>query len=141
NSGVVYVGAVGSERHQERTVIGPVVNLAARLQEQAQPGQLLVGETTHYQSRGAFEFAPLSLPIQGLPQPVQTYAVAGILPQPRKARGIEGLRAELIGRERELTQLQDALAAVASGHGQIVSLIGEAGLGKSRLVAELKQGI
>jgi class 3 adenylate cyclase/DNA-binding SARP family transcriptional activator len=138
NTGAVYVGAVGPERHQERTVIGPVVNLASRLQEQARPGQLLVGETTHYQSRRAFEFASLSLALQGFPEPVRAYAVAGALPRAEKARGIEGLRAELIGRERELALLQEALTAVESGQGRMVSLIGEAGVGKSRLVAELR---
>jgi DNA-binding SARP family transcriptional activator len=138
NTGVVYMGAVGSERHQERTVVGPVVNLAARLQEQAQPGQILAGETTSYQSRRAFHFAPVSLTIKGLPEPVRAYAVGEALPRPEKARGIEGRRAELIGRERELGQLQKALTAVENGQGQIVSLIGEAGVGKSRLVAELK---
>jgi class 3 adenylate cyclase len=56
NTGSVYVGEVGTEQHQERTVVGPVVNLASRLQEQAEPGQILVGEATHYQSRGAFQF-------------------------------------------------------------------------------------
>jgi tetratricopeptide (TPR) repeat protein len=61
------------------------------------------------------------------------------LPRPEKARGIEGLRAELIGRDQELARLQEALAEVQRGRGQMVTLIGEAGVGKSRLVAELKQ--
>jgi DNA-binding SARP family transcriptional activator/class 3 adenylate cyclase len=143
NTGLVYAGTVGSDRHQEQTVVGPVVNLAARLQEQAQPGQLLVGETTHYQSRRAFNFEPLSLAIQGLPQPVHAYVIGEALPRPEKARGIEGRRAELIGREGELARLREALAAVTQpgageAGGQMVSLIGEAGVGKSRLVAELK---
>jgi DNA-binding SARP family transcriptional activator/class 3 adenylate cyclase len=143
NTGVVTVGAVGSERHHERTVVGPVVNLASRLQEQAQPGQLVVGESTYRQSRRAFDFAPVSLTTHGLPQPVRAYVVGGALPRPEKARGIEGRRAELIGREGELARLREALAAVTQpgpgeAGGQMVSLIGEAGVGKSRLVAELK---
>jgi putative ribosome biogenesis GTPase RsgA len=64
--------------------------------------------------------------------------VTGVLPRPEKARGLEGMRAQRIGRERELAQLREALTAVESGEGQIVTLIGEAGVGKSRLVAELK---
>ena len=62
-----------------------------------------------------------------------------LLPQPTKARGIEGLRAKLVGRDEEFAKLKEALAQVLEGRGQMVTLIGEAGVGKSRLVAELKQ--
>jgi class 3 adenylate cyclase/tetratricopeptide (TPR) repeat protein len=138
NTGEVYVGEIGSERHREVTVMGPVVNLAARLQAQAEPGQILVGEATYRLTRRAFTFTPLSLTVKGLPQPVPAYTVEQALPRPEKARGIEGLKAELIGRDEELTKLKDALAELLQGHGQIVTLIGEAGVGKSRLVAEMK---
>jgi adenylate cyclase len=141
NTGEVYVGALGSERHQEMSVVGPVVNLASRLQEQAEPGQILVGEGTYRQSRGAFEFSSLSLPIRGLAHPVTAYSVDRARPHPEKPRGIEGLRAELIGRDEELSRLKTALVAVTSGRGQTVTLIGEAGVGKSRLVAELKAAV
>ena len=96
NTGQVYVGAIGSERHQETTVMGPAVGLGARLQEQAQPGQILVGDLTRQLSRRAFEFAALSLGLKGLPQPVAVYAVEQARMRPEKPRGIEGLRAELI---------------------------------------------
>jgi hypothetical protein len=146
DTGRVTVGAGSSEPHPTETAAGPVLPLASRLKEQAQPGQLLVGEAAHHQSRRAFEFTSHSFALQGSPQPVKAYVVARALPQPQKARGIEGLRAELIGRERELAQLQQLLDAVlqpATGEagGQMVSLIGEAGVGKSRLVAELRQGV
>jgi class 3 adenylate cyclase len=138
NTGEVYRGAVGTERHQEVTVVGPVVNLAARLQEQAEPGQVLVGEATYRQTRRAFAFSSRSLAIKGISQPVMAYAVDRAWPRPEKARGIEGLRAELIGREEELTKLRHVLTELLQGRGQVVSLIGEAGIGKSRLVSELK---
>src|SRR5205823_2833846 len=128
----------GSEQHQEVTVMGTVVNLAARLQKQAEPGQVLVGEATHRLTRRAFAFTPLSFSLKGVAQPVAAYAVERALPRPEKARGIEGLRAELIGRDGELAKLKEALAELLQGRGQIVTLIGEAGVGKSRLVAELK---
>src|SRR5206468_312003 len=64
--------------------------------------------------------------------------VESALSRPEKARGIEGLRAELIGRDDEFTKLQEALAELLRGRGQMVSLIGEAGVGKSRLVSELR---
>jgi adenylate cyclase len=141
NTGEVYVGTIGSERHQEVSVAGPVVSLASWLQGQAEPGQILVGKGTYRQSRCAFELSPLSLAIQGMAEPVTAYAVARALPRPEKTRGIEGLRAELIGRDEELAKLKAAAAAVIQGHGRFVSLIGEAGVGKSRLVAELRQAV
>jgi class 3 adenylate cyclase/tetratricopeptide (TPR) repeat protein len=141
NTGEVYVGRMGSERHVEQTVMGPVVNLASRLQAHAEPGQILVGEATYHQTRRAFAFTPLSIPLKGFTELVVAHAVERPLPRPEKARGIEGLRAELIGRDEELSKLKDALADVCRGHGRIVSLIGEAGVGKSRLVAELKAGV
>jgi predicted ATPase len=84
-------------------------------------------------------FTPLALEISGIKEPVAAYRVERLRRHPRKARGIEGLWAELIGRDRELARLQDALARVLQGQGQMVSLIGEAGVGKSRLVAELRE--
>src|SRR5262249_48991481 len=123
---------------EEVTVMGPAVNLASRLQGLAEPGQILVGEATYRHTRRAFAFTPLSLEVKGIAEPVTAHAVAHALPRPEKARGIEGLRAELIGRDQELASLAEALAEVRRGRGQMVSLIGEAGLGKSRLVSELK---
>src|SRR5207253_8808967 len=114
---------------------------AGRLQGQASPGQILVGEATYLQTRRAFQFAARSLAIRGLAQPVAVYAVEQALTRPEKARGIEGMQAELVGRAEELAKLQAALSEVLRGQGQTVSLIGEAGVGKSRLVAELRQGV
>jgi len=114
------------------------VGLGARLQEQAQPGQILVGEVTQRLARRAFAFTSCSLGLKGLARPTPVYRVERALMRPEKARGIDGLRAELIGRDEELAKLKAALVQVLQGRGQVVTLIGEAGLGKSRLVAELR---
>jgi DNA-binding SARP family transcriptional activator len=143
-TGAVILDTVARDGRHERTVLGPVADLAVQLQQEARPGQILVGETTRYQARRAFEFIPLSVSPDGAPQPIPSYAVSQLLPRPEKARGIEGRRADLIGRDEELAKLRQAVAAVlpprardgAGGH--LVCLQGEAGTGKSRLVAELK---
>ena len=136
-TGEAYFGPVGRGGQATHSVLGPLVNRAARLQGRAAAGQVLADRATHSRTRQAFAFQ--SLDSDGTPAPAQTYEVAGALARPAKTRGIEGLRAELIGRDAELTKLQAALASVQAGQGQMVALISEAGLGKSRLVAELKQ--
>ena len=105
NTGEVYLGAIGSARHQEFTAIGTAINLAARLREHARPGQILVGQAVYRQARRAFAFTPLTLEMKGLAEPVPAYEVLQALPHPEKVRGIEGLRASLIGRDRELSAL------------------------------------
>lgn len=139
NSGEVYLGSVGATQHQEFTAMGTAINLAARLRSQAQPGQILVGDAVYRQTRRAFELLPRPLRLKGIGEPVTAYEVVRRLPRPEKLRGIEGLRAELIGREEELAKLQAALAEVRRGEGQVVTVIGEAGVGKSRLIGELKE--
>ncbi len=122
----------------EIVAIGPVVDLAARLQHVAESGQILVSSTTHALTRRAFIFQPQAVPL-GRGEPVAAYLVHRPLPRLEKVRGLEGLQTTLIGRDDELGQLITALDAVQQGQGQIVTLSGEAGLGKSRLIAELKQ--
>jgi DNA-binding SARP family transcriptional activator/regulation of enolase protein 1 (concanavalin A-like superfamily) len=144
NTGSVFVGDIGVAPPAEAQVrspgvVGPVVHLATALQAHATAGQILVGQATYRLTRRAFAFSPLGLAIAGSARPVIAYAVADALPRPQKAYGIEGLRAELIGRDEELARLQAALAKVLAGEGQMVTLVGEAGVGKSRLVAELKE--
>jgi DNA-binding SARP family transcriptional activator/predicted ATPase/class 3 adenylate cyclase len=139
NTGEVYLSKAGADEHPEYTLMGTVVDLAARLAGKARAGQILVGAPTHRLTWRAFDFTPLSLDIKGTEGPVAAYEVEHLLPHPKKARGIEGLRAALIGRDEEFAKLKDAFVRVLEGQGQIVTLVGEAGVGKSRLVAELKE--
>jgi len=139
NNGMVYVGGIGPDSHREFAAMGTAVNLAARLEKEAEAGQVLVGEATYRHTRRAFEFAALqSITIKGITEPVTAYEVLKQLPRPDKIRGIEGLRSDMIGREREFSQLKECVDDLLQGRGQIISVIGEAGVGKSRLVSELK---
>jgi len=133
------VGPVDLSGTQTITAIGPVVNLAARLQDKAQAGQTLVTPAAYRRTQGSFEFRPLTIHVKGLLEPLSAYEVGPALPQSQKVRGVEGLQAELIGRDEEFNRLKSVLERLLRGQGQIVSLIGEAGLGKSRLIAELKE--
>ena len=130
-------------QHQEISAYGMDIILAKRFQEAAQPGQILVGEGTYRPTRRAFEFEPLPpLTFRGIAEPVSAYQVLKVLPKPEKIRGIEGLKAEMIGREKEFDNLKGCVNNLLSaGKGQIVSIIGEAGVGKSRLSTELKEYI
>jgi class 3 adenylate cyclase/tetratricopeptide (TPR) repeat protein len=137
-SGTVHLGALRPGPGAAAAAIGHAADLASGLRRAAQAGQLLVGPVARRQTRGAFTFAPHAVTLPGRAQPVLADRVTRVVPYPQKTRGIEGLRAPLIGREEELARLHAALAAVHAGQGQIVILSGGAGVGKSRLIAELR---
>jgi DNA-binding SARP family transcriptional activator/class 3 adenylate cyclase len=139
DTGEVYLKLAGPGREAGRILVGRVIDRAVRLAGQAQVGQILVGESTYRLTRQAFAFTPCPLDATGRDGPTRAYQVERLLLQARKTRGIEGLGAELIGRDEELARLKGALGQVLQGQGHVVFLIGEAGIGKSRLVAELSQ--
>src|SRR5215208_6303880 len=105
NTGEVYFGTIGSALHQEVTVMGPAVNLAARLQGRAAPDDVLVGETTWRQTRGAFGFERILVDIKGINEPVAAYRVLDARVFPEKRRGLEGLQSPLVGRDEQLRLL------------------------------------
>ncbi len=135
STGIVYVSH--SQRKGERTVTGPTMKLAQRLKGQSHSG-ILVGDATQYQTEQAFRFTPRDLSIPGQSESVTVYEVLRPRRHMVKSRGFGSLHAPLIGRDEELMKLMTALDKARMGQGQLVTLIGEAGLGKSRLVAELK---
>ena len=136
NTGMAYCRREGQA---DVTVMGGVVNLAARLRNRAPQGKVLVGRNTYLATRGLCDYAPITLHLPGATAGVLAYQVVRQHPHAAKTRGIEGLSAELVGRDPEMACLQAALAKTLAGEGQVVAISGEAGVGKSRLVAELKQ--
>jgi hypothetical protein len=122
------------------TAIGDTVNLAQRLQDATLPGTILVSETVFHQTSMLFDFETVpSLQLKGIPQPVTGYRCLQAKMRPGSVRGIEGLRAPMIGRDSELRLLLESFADLEEQRTNRFTLItGEGGLGKSRLVAEMK---
>jgi class 3 adenylate cyclase len=138
HSGLVVVGGLGNEPQRLSATVGEPLPLATRLQQQAASGTILLSAATYALVQAEVVAEPWgSLDIAGIPTPVPGYALQGL--RPRHAgvtgRGLRGLT-PFVGRERELALLQDHLAATRTGQGQVVGLVGEPGMGKTRLLTE-----
>ncbi len=137
----VFAGYVGASWRHEYTVMGDEVNLAARLMSAAEDGFVLVNENVRRQTETVAEIRPEgAVNLKGKSQPVPIFAVAGLKSVAEQtARVVQGLQAPTIGRELEQAALDEALEQLSFGFGRVVSLIGEAGQGKSRLAYEVQQ--
>jgi class 3 adenylate cyclase/tetratricopeptide (TPR) repeat protein len=143
NTGPVVVGRIGDDLRMDYTAVGNTTHLAARMQSLAEPDAILVTENVHRFVAGQIRSEPLGpVEVKGQRAPVLVYKVTGR----RRWRSRLDISAEhgltqLVGRARELGVLRDRLAQVESGHGQIVGIVGEAGLGKSRLLYEFRASL
>lgn len=137
NTGRVVVGNIGTDLHMEYLAVGDTVNLAARLQAAAEPGSIVISERTRRLAGPAFEYEDLGeIEVKGKSEPVQIHGVEHEREGTARGRGIAGLVSPLVGREREYSTLLQRTEELKAGQGSIIAIVGEAGLGKSRLVEE-----
>jgi adenylate cyclase len=134
--GPIYTGQVGWQERREYVVVGDDVNLSARLMSKAQPNQILISGWVYDRVRQAFECRPLEpMELKGKAKPVTVYAVERRVPASAWLR--EAAVGPLVGRDEQLAALESALDALEKGHGGVLTLVGETGMGKTRLIAEL----
>ncbi|MEJ2184629.1 MAG: adenylate/guanylate cyclase domain-containing protein [Gemmatimonadota bacterium] len=139
NTGTAVVALMGDAVKAEYTAMGDTANVAARLQSVAKPGTVLISADTYRLVRALFDVKEHGLvALKGKKEPVETFEVLGVKAVPGPTRGLEGLASPLVGRSGELSRLREAMGNLADGSGAVVALVGEAGIGKSRLMAELR---
>jgi class 3 adenylate cyclase len=143
NSGLVVVGAIGDDLRMDYTAQGLTTNLAARMQQAADPGSIMVAVPTYHLGEGYFRFRALGpVRVRGLPEAVEAYVLEGegtVVSRLEASlrRGISPFR----GREAELRVLGDAWERVLQGQGEAICLVGEPGIGKSRLAYEFRRSL
>jgi len=141
NSGEVVVRAIGNDLHMDYSAIGQTTHLAARMEQLATPGSILLTAETLQLAEGFIRVQGQGpVPVKGLAEPVEVFELvaASAIRRRLQAAAARGLT-RFVGREPELGALQHALARAEAGHGQVVAVMGEAGVGKSRLVYEFVQ--
>src|SRR5215471_2989742 len=138
NSGDVVVRAIGSDLHMDYTAVGQSTHLAARMEQMAQPGTILLTPETLALAEGFVQVASRGpVPVKGLAAPIEIFELTGVSPvrsrlQAAASRGLT----RFVGRDAEIEVLRQSLERAGEGHGQLVAVVGEPGVGKSRLVWE-----
>jgi hypothetical protein len=136
NSGEVVVRAIGNDLHMDYTAVGETTHLAARMEQAARPGTVLIAPATLDLVEGFLAVKSLGpVPVKGRSEPVEVYELSGIGPARTRlqAAARRGLT-RFVGRGAEIEVLRRSLEQAGAGHGQAVAIVGDAGVGKSRLV-------
>src|SRR5207253_10874184 len=137
-SGAVVVRSIGNDLHMDYSAVGQTTHLAARMEQLATPGSIRLTAATLRLAEGLVQVTALGpFPVRGLTEPGEVCELVGASTIRRRlqASAARGLT-RFVGRQQELAVLQQALERAGGGHGQVVALVGEAGVGKSRLVYE-----
>jgi len=140
NTGLVVVGKIGDDLTMEYTAMGDTVNLASRMESTAQPGTIQLSENTYRLTEGYFEFKPLGeIEVKGKKEPVKSYQLLG-LGRVKTRLGVSEMRGltPFVGRQKEIEHLKDCYARAKTGQGQVVGIVGEPGVGKSRLLLQFR---
>ncbi|MDQ3401262.1 MAG: AAA family ATPase [Chloroflexota bacterium] len=139
NTGTVVVGVVGSDLAYEYTAMGDAVNVAARMQNAARPGTVLATAATHRFVASLVDATPVGpLEVKGKAEPLDAFEITGLRSRPASVRGLAGIESPMVGREAQLDELMRAFAVVRAGRGRAACIVGDPGMGKSRLIAELR---
>src|SRR5579862_1777526 len=138
NSGEIVISAIGNDLHMEYTVVGQTVHLASRMEQMAKPGSVITTADTHRLAEGFIAMKSLGpVPVKGLAEPVPIFEVTGAGPARTRLQAAAGRGlTRFVGRDVELEQLRRAQQLASQGHGQVAAIVGQAGVGKSRLMHE-----
>ncbi len=140
NTGLAVAGGIGSQGRQQYSVIGDAVNLASRLESASEPGEILLGPDTHRLTAPLFDFESLEpIRVKGRTELVRAYRLLGLKTRPGPVRGLAGLHSPMVGRDVELAALLELSQALQAGTGRVALVVGEPGLGKTRLICEWKE--
>jgi class 3 adenylate cyclase len=142
NTGLVVVGAIGDNLRMDYTAVGDCTHLAARLQQSAAPSTILVSQATARLIEGHVVLEPFgTLDVRGLSGPVTAFRLIGPAAVGADAARGGRVRSRFVGREREAATLRELIGEVTEGHGRVAGVVGEPGVGKSRLLLEVRADV
>jgi class 3 adenylate cyclase len=142
NTGPVVVGVVGTDAASEYTAMGDAVNVASRMQAHAPPGSVLVTAATHRFIAPLVESHDVGmLELKGKSDAVHAFEVTSLKPGGTSPRGLAGIRSPMIGRDDQLARLSALFSVARARQGRIVTVLGEPGIGKSRLLSEFRAAV